>query len=85
MELVNIDADVIDQIYKKASISLCSNVVGQVNVGLMVNPPQPGSQSYDLYHSETSGIYGLFWSSLCHLSHTVFGAFDMRAVHFQED
>ena len=58
MELTNIDPATIDQIYKKASISLCSNVAGQVTVGLMVNPPKKGDASYSLYHKETTGIYG---------------------------
>eukprot|EP00042_Codosiga_hollandica_P048097 m.531999 g.531999 ORF g.531999 m.531999 type:complete len:317 (+) comp57589_c0_seq5:547-1497(+) len=57
MELVNVDAAVVDQIYKKASISLCSNIAGQVTVGLMVNPPQPGQPSFQLYQRETQSIY----------------------------
>eukprot|EP00941_MAST-03F_sp_MAST-3F-sp1_P003575 g3575.t1 len=41
-ELHNIDPAVKQQLYKLASISLCSNVMGQVAVGLMVNPPREG-------------------------------------------
>lgn len=44
-------------ILKRASISLCSNVQGQVMVGLMVNPPKPGQPSYELYNAEVTGIY----------------------------
>ena len=43
-------------LYKTASIGLCSNVEGQLMVGLMVNPPQPGSASYDSYCGERDAI-----------------------------
>ncbi len=45
-EMVNIDPEVAAQIYKSASISLCSNVEGQLMVGLMCNPPKAGDASY---------------------------------------
>jgi len=57
MELVNVSADIVDQIYKKASISLCSNVAGQITVGLMVNPPKPGQPSYELYKKESTTTF----------------------------
>lgn len=38
-ETVNVADTVLAQLVKLASISLCSNLVGQVAVGLMVNPP----------------------------------------------
>jgi alanine transaminase len=57
MELLNIDPAVVDQIYKKASISLCSNINGQIAVGLMLNPPQPGDLSHPQWQSETSTIF----------------------------
>lgn len=53
-ELVNIEEDVIDQLYKMASISLCPPVTGQVGVDLLVDPPKPGSPSYKLFEEETS-------------------------------
>lgn len=34
MELTNIHKDVADQLYKLASVSLCSNVEGQIMVSL---------------------------------------------------
>merc|ERR1712146_834342 len=37
-EAVNIDPQVMDELYKVASVSLCSNLTGQVMVELMVNP-----------------------------------------------
>ena len=36
---------------------LCAPVVGQCLVDCMVNPPQPGSPSYDLYNSEYTKIF----------------------------
>jgi len=38
MELVNVDEEVKNQLYKLASVSLCSNVEGQMMVSCMVNP-----------------------------------------------
>jgi hypothetical protein len=58
MELTNIAPSARDQLYKRASISLCSNVPGQIMTGLMVNPPKPGQASFPLYHTETTEILG---------------------------
>jgi hypothetical protein len=55
-ELINIDPQVAAQIYKIASISLCSNVEGQLMVGLMCNPPKKGDASFGTYVSERDGI-----------------------------
>ena len=43
-ELTNIDTAVKAQLTKLASVSLCSNTMGQVAVGLMVNPPTSGPE-----------------------------------------
>ena len=56
MELVNFPREVLDQVYKLASISLCSNTSGQLMTGLMVNPPKPGSPSHARYASERDDI-----------------------------
>ena len=55
-ELQNIPADVRAQITKLASISLCSNVIGQFATGLMVRPPRSGEPSYEEYVSERHAI-----------------------------
>lgn len=55
-ECVNLDAEVQEQLYKLASISLCPTVQGQLMVDLMVQPPQPGDPSFPLYNEEMSGI-----------------------------
>jgi alanine transaminase len=56
-ELVNFDPEVQAQIYKLVSITLCPPVIGQCLVELMVNPPKPGDESYDLYQKEYNRIY----------------------------
>eukprot|EP00126_Sphaerothecum_destruens_P008254 Sdes_comp20149_c0_seq2m13269 len=56
MELCGILPEICDQFYKSASICLYPNVIGQIVVDCMVNPPLPGAPSYPLYHHETSEI-----------------------------
>lgn len=55
-ELFNIPATVRQEIYKLASISLCSNTLGQIATGLMVQPPRPGDESFPLYEQEKNAI-----------------------------
>lgn len=56
-ELVGFEPEVVAQIYKFVSISLCAPVIGQCLVELMVNPPNEGEPSYDLYKRERDGIF----------------------------
>lgn len=56
MEVRNLPEDVIAQITKLQSIALCSNLPGQVLVYLLVRPPRPGDQSYELFRSERDGV-----------------------------
>ncbi|KAG0172783.1 hypothetical protein DFQ28_002943 [Apophysomyces sp. BC1034] len=56
-ECCNLDPDVMQQIYKMASVSLCPNLHGQILVDLMCNPPRPGDVSYESYRSEVTEIY----------------------------
>ncbi|KAI9834087.1 MAG: hypothetical protein M1819_003372 [Sarea resinae] len=56
-ELTGFDPEVVDQIYKFVSISLCPPVVGQCLVDLMVDPPKEGDPSYELYRQEYDGIF----------------------------
>jgi len=58
MELRNIPAEVVAQILKLQSVSLCSNLTGQVATYCMVTPPEPGQPSYDLFIKERDGILG---------------------------
>jgi len=57
MELHHIDPYVQSQLYKLASADLCSGVVGQLMTSLMLRPPEPGTESYELFREETFGIY----------------------------
>lgn len=44
LEVANFPVDVEEQLIKLASISLCSNLIGQIAVGLMVRPPSSPTQ-----------------------------------------
>lgn len=57
LECVNIDEQVLEQLYKVASISLCPNVHGQIMVDLMTNPPVEGDASYAQYKHEVDSIF----------------------------
>ena len=55
-ELRNVPGDVMEQFIKLQSISLCSNLTGQVVTLMMVAPPKQGDESYELYAKERDGI-----------------------------
>ena len=57
-EITNIGKFESAQMYKLASINLCSNVVGQLAVELIVNRPKPGDESYELFEKEKNQILG---------------------------
>ncbi|KAJ7565779.1 hypothetical protein O6H91_02G074700 [Diphasiastrum complanatum] len=52
MEVTGLDNDVKDQLYKIASVNLCSNISGQILVSLVMNPPKNGEESYELFLQE---------------------------------
>ena len=56
MELRNIPEDVVAQILKLQSVSLCANLTGQITTYCMIHPPEPGQPSYDLFKAERDGI-----------------------------
>lgn len=56
MELVNISDCAKEQFYKVISINLCSNIEGQLMVGMMVNPPKEGDESYARYVEQRDGV-----------------------------
>jgi aspartate/methionine/tyrosine aminotransferase len=56
MEMRNIPDDVAAEFIKLQSISLCSNIAGQITTYLMVAPPKPGDESYETYFSERDGV-----------------------------
>eukprot|EP00927_Polykrikos_kofoidii_P044439 TRINITY_DN38402_c0_g1_i1.p1 TRINITY_DN38402_c0_g1~~TRINITY_DN38402_c0_g1_i1.p1 ORF type:complete len:444 (+),score=69.81 TRINITY_DN38402_c0_g1_i1:181-1332(+) len=51
-ELFGFPPEVKAQLYKLASVSLCSNTPGQIMTGLMVNPPQSADPSGTAYAAE---------------------------------
>jgi alanine transaminase len=55
-EMLGLPKDVRAEIIKLASISLCSNSVGQVATGIMVNPPKNGDSSHAQYVQERDAI-----------------------------
>lgn len=52
-----IDADVMQQVLKLSSMSLSSNVIGQVMVGLLVEGPVKDTEPYDQFIREKKDIY----------------------------
>jgi aspartate/methionine/tyrosine aminotransferase len=58
MEVRNTPGEVIAQITKLQSISLCANLTGQAAVYCMVRPPRPGEPSYPQYAREREEVLG---------------------------
>ena len=56
-EAIGFDPEVVAQILKFVSISLCSPVIGQCLVELMVNPPKEGDPSYSLDRKEYDTVF----------------------------
>lgn len=42
-------AQVRAELYKLSSLSLCSNTIGQLATGIMINPPKPGDPSFETF------------------------------------
>ncbi len=55
-EFRNVPDDVAAQILKLQSVSLCSNLAGQVATYAMVRPPKPGTPSYETFNKEKTTI-----------------------------
>lgn len=55
-EVRNVPQNVVEQITKLQSVSLCSNLSGQVVTYLMVRPPKEGEPSHPLYKKERDAI-----------------------------
>ncbi len=56
MEIRNIPEEVVAQITKLQSVSLCANLTGQVATYAMVQPPAPGEPSHAAYAAERADI-----------------------------
>lgn len=57
LELYNMSDDARAMVYKVQSVSLCSNVLGQVATELMMRPPEQGDPSYKGFKRETEQIF----------------------------
>lgn len=55
-EIVNLDPEVKVELKKLSSAQLCSSVLGQVCMDAVVNPPQPGEPSYELFIKEKTEV-----------------------------
>ena len=56
--MVNVGEFEKEQIYKLSSVIVCSNVVGQMSVELIVIRPKEGDESYPLFKQEKEQILG---------------------------
>lgn len=56
VEMTGIDQEVKDEFYKMVSVNLCPNIIGQLMMGLMVNPPKKGDDSFPGYQKERDDI-----------------------------
>jgi len=66
VELTNFHPGTVDELYKSVSINLSPNTIGQVAMSLMVNPPQPGQESYEQWKKEhDEGLASLRWVECC--------------------
>ncbi|CAL5443675.1 unnamed protein product [Camellia sinensis] len=72
MEVTGFSPEIREQIYKVASVNLCSNISGQILASLVMNPPKVGDESYESYYAEKDGIL----SSLARRAKTLEDAFN---------
>lgn len=56
LHATNIESDVLAQLYKLFSMTLCSNTLGQALVASILTPPESGDPSYDLFEKEKNSI-----------------------------
>ncbi|KAG8388446.1 hypothetical protein BUALT_Bualt02G0126700 [Buddleja alternifolia] len=56
MEVTGFSPEIREQIYKVASVNLCSNISGQILASLVMNPPKVGDESYESYFAEKDAI-----------------------------
>ncbi|WVZ65049.1 hypothetical protein U9M48_014471 [Paspalum notatum var. saurae] len=60
MEMTGFPADVKDQIYKVASLTICPNIAGQILISLAMDPPKLGDESFELFEDEKEKIHSSF-------------------------
>ncbi|XP_074294781.1 alanine aminotransferase 2-like [Silene latifolia] len=72
MEVTGFSPEIREQLYKVASVNLCSNITGQILASLVMSPPKVGDESYESYCAEKEGIL----SSLARRAKTLEDAFN---------
>ncbi|KAH6757792.1 alanine aminotransferase 2 [Perilla frutescens var. hirtella] len=56
MEITGFSPEIREQIYKLASVNLCSNISGQILASLVMSPPKVGDECYESYSAEKNAI-----------------------------
>lgn len=56
MEVTGFSPEIREQIYKVASVNLCSNISGQILASLVMSPPKVGDESYESFSAEKDAI-----------------------------
>ncbi|XP_006342898.1 alanine aminotransferase 2, mitochondrial-like isoform X4 [Solanum tuberosum] len=56
MEFTGFSPEIREQIYKVASVNLCSNISGQILASLIMIPPKVGDESYESFSAEKEAI-----------------------------
>ncbi|XP_009606549.1 alanine aminotransferase 2 [Nicotiana tomentosiformis] len=72
MEVTGFSPEIREQIYKVASVNLCSNISGQILASLVMSPPKVGDESYESFSAEKEAIL----SSLARRAKTLEDAFN---------
>lgn len=58
MEVVNLHPEIQGQLVKLLSVRLCPPVSGQAAMDIMVNPPEPGEESFEQFIRVSPGPSG---------------------------
>ncbi|KAI3889262.1 hypothetical protein MKX03_003939 [Papaver bracteatum] len=56
MEVTGFSPKVREQIYKVASVNMCSNISEQILASLVMNPPKDGDETFESYSADKNGI-----------------------------
>ncbi|KAH9626225.1 hypothetical protein KSS87_000104 [Heliosperma pusillum] len=56
LEVTGFSSEIREQLYKVASVNLCSNITGQILASLVMSPPKVGDESYESFSAEKDGI-----------------------------
>ncbi|EEE69766.1 hypothetical protein OsJ_29477 [Oryza sativa Japonica Group] len=49
MEICGFGDDVIDEMYKLASLTICPNIAGQILISLVMDPPKLGDEAFEIF------------------------------------